>query len=110
MFKVGDVVVCIDANPKPDYVFWDYVSYIKNYYKKTTLEINCKYTIAAIYTYWGDDGNGYDVISDTSIRCDNTSYKLVETNKQFSYCVFDMNRFINLKDYRKLKILNLNKY
>jgi len=45
MYKIGDVVVCIDNEPKQDYVFYDFVSYMLEFHKINPLEINKTYTM-----------------------------------------------------------------
>jgi len=97
-------MVCINSKPKPDCVFYDFVSYIKKYKKINPLDINKTYTIKKIYSYWGDDGNCYELLDDTSSRYQNTSYMLTEVEEIYGYTVFDMKRFVSLKDYRKSKL------
>ena len=108
MYKIGDVVVCIDNESYSNGIFYDFVSYFLEYIKINPLEKYKKYTIKEIHTYWGDDGNCYDPIVDTSSRCENTSYILEEIWKIYDYSVFDMNRFISVKECRKSKLNELN--
>jgi len=108
MYKIGDVVVCIDNEPKQDYVFYDFVSYMLEFHKINPLEINKTYTIKKILSYWGDDGNCYESLDDTSSRYESTSYILDEIEKKYGYSVYDMTRFISVKGYRKLKLNKLN--
>jgi hypothetical protein len=110
MYKIGETVICINNEPKDEFVFWDFISYILDYRKENPLKINSAYTIKSIYTYWGDDGNCYDSIDDTSCRCENTSYILEEIKYKYWVSVFDMTRFVSVSEYRKIKIQKLNSY
>jgi hypothetical protein len=107
MYKVGDVVVCMNNDPNQDYIF-DFVSYILKYHKINPLEKYKKYTIKEIHTYWDKTSNCYDVIDDTSSRYDHTSYILDEVEVIYGHTVFDMNRFITVKEYRIQKLQKLN--
>ena len=108
MYKVGDIMICIDNKPKSDNIFYDFISYCLKYKKSNPLEINKTYTIKKIQSYWDDDGNCYELLDDTSSRYQNTSYMLEEVEEIYGYTVFDMNRFIGLKEYRKSKLNKIN--
>ena len=107
MYKVGDVVVCMNNDPNQDYIF-DFFSYILKYHKINPLEKYKKYTIKEIHTYWDETSNCYELLDDTSSRYQNTSYMLEEVEEIYGYTVFDINRFIGLKEYRTSKLKKLN--
>lgn len=108
MYKVGDIMVCIDDKPKPFHVFYDFVSCVLKNTKLNPLEINKTYTIKKIYSYWGDDGNCYELLDDTSSRYQNTAYILTEVEEIYGHTVFDMTRFISVKEHRISKLKKLN--
>jgi len=108
MYKVGDIMVCIDDKPYSKEIFYDYSSCILEYHKINPLEKYKYYTIKEIHTYWGDDGNCGDKIDNTSSTYENTSYILDEVEKIHGHTVFDMKRFIGVKEYRTLKLNKIN--